>query len=711
MSVTLTINAKSPVVKYNDLVLARFINESKPNSVEIVVIDDKAIKIQSKLESAGETFTDNEVYPELVKLLGAGELDAALYELANSKLTLKKFDILNEELEKINSHLDLRTFYNDTLTFNVNDICLWGILRSNGLMGSILKNKNFINISRWYSHLELYPVVGESHNFIQQECKNLKTSQKLKNAAEGKKKEGHKANFDIDLPGAKVGEVVTRFPPEPSGYLHIGHAKAALLNQYFANHFKGKLLIRFDDTNPSKEKEEYEQSIIEDLALMEIKGDSLSYTSDHFDLIYDYALKMIKEGKAYCDDTDVDTMREERGEGIKSRRRDRSVEENLRIFTEEMKNATEEGLKHCLRAKIDYKALNKTLRDPVIYRCNLTPHHRTGTKWKMYPTYDFCCPIVDSIEGVTHALRTTEYRDRNAQYDWMLDAMGLRKVHIYDFARVNFVKTLLSKRKLQWMVDEGVVSNWDDPRFPTFKGVRRRGMTVKALRDFVISQGPSRNVINLEWNVIWALNKKVIDPIAPRHVCIQDPVVVEIEDGPANPETKKLPKHKKNAEVGEKDVIYSKSILVEREDIEALDTTEEVTFMDWGNCIVTKHADGRVTGKLNLDGDFKKTKYKLTWLANTEDKTPIKIVDFDHLITKDKIEEVDNWKDFINYDTQFESTGVADLNIKNMKKGDILQFERKGYFILDKVPEKEGDDYVFFTIPDGKQVNRYGVKK
>lgn len=711
MSIALTINAKSPVVKYNDLILARFINESSPNKIQITVIDDKANKIQSQLELNGNVFSDNDVYPQLVEILNDGKLDSSLYELCNSKLTLKKFDVLNSELEKINNHFDLRTYYDDGSSFSVNDICLWGILRSNGLMGSILKNKVFINISRWYSHLELYPVLGESSAYLQQECKNLKTSQKLKDAAEGKKKEGHKANFDIDLPGAKIGEVVTRFPPEPSGYLHIGHAKAALLNQYFANQFKGKLLIRFDDTNPSKEKEEYEQSIIEDLALMEIKGDSLSYTSDHFDLIYDYALKMIKEGKAYCDDTDVDTMREERGEGIKSRRRDRSVEENLKIFTEEMKNATEEGLKNCLRAKIDYQALNKTLRDPVIYRCNLTPHHRTGTTWKMYPTYDFCCPIVDSIEGVTHALRTTEYRDRNAQYDWMLEAMGLRKVHIYDFARVNFVKTLLSKRKLQWMVDEGVVSNWDDPRFPTFKGVRRRGMTVKALRDFVISQGPSRNVINLEWNVIWALNKKVIDPIAPRHVCIQDPVVVEIEDGPVSPETKKLPKHKKNPDVGEKDVIYYKSILVEREDIEALDTTEEVTFMDWGNCIVTKHADGKVTAKLNLDGDFKKTKYKLTWLANTEDKTPIKIVDFDHLITKDKIEEVDNWKDFINYNTQFESTGVADLNIKNMKKGDILQFERKGYFILDKVPEKEGDEFVFFTIPDGKQINRYGVKK
>lgn len=709
---TLTINFKSPVVKYNDLILARYINLSKEGSLDIAVVDDKSIKFQSELKLAsGTTLLDNDVFVELAKFTEQKELDMDLYKLANEKLTLKKFDVLNEELLKLNSLLDLRTYIKDTVEFGLEDILIWGILRSNGLMGSILKNKNYINLTRWYNHMELYPVVGEAHQFIQQECKNLKTSQKLKNAAEGKKKEGHKANFDIDLPGAKIGEVVTRFPPEPSGYLHIGHAKAALLNQYFANQFKGKLLIRFDDTNPSKEKEEYEQSIIEDLALMEIKGDSLSYTSDHFDLIYDYALQMIKEGKAYCDDTDVETMREERGEGIKSRRRDRSVEENLRIFTEEMKNGTEEGLKNCLRAKIDYEALNKTLRDPVIYRCNLIPHHKTGTKWKMYPTYDFCCPIVDSIEGVTHALRTTEYRDRNAQYEWMLNAMNLRKVHIYDFARVNFVKTLLSKRKLQWMVDENVVSNWDDPRFPTFKGVRRRGMTVKALRDFVISQGPSRNVINLEWNVIWALNKKVIDPIAPRHVCIQNPVVVEIEDGPATPETKQIAKHKKNADLGLKDIVYSNKIIIEKDDIDALEATEEVTLMDWGNCFITKHADGKITGKLNLDGDFKKTKFKLTWLADTSDKTDVEIVDFDHLITKDKIEEVDNWKDFINYDTEFHSFGVADLNVKNMKKGDILQFERKGYFILDKVPEKEGDKFVFFTIPDGKQVNRYGTKK
>lgn len=235
-----------------------------------------------------------------------------------------------------------------------------------------------------------------------------------------------------------MGEVVTRFPPEPSGYLHIGHAKAALLNQYFAQAYKGKLIIRFDDTNPSKEKEEFQDSILEDLDLLGIKGDRITYSSDYFQEMYDYCVQMIKDGKAYCDDTPTEKMREERMDGVASARRDRSVEENLRIFTEEMKNGTEEGLKNCVRAKIDYKALNKTLRDPVIYRCNLTPHHRTGSTWKIYPTYDFCVPIVDAIEGVTHALRTIEYRDRNAQYDWMLSSFAFEKSPYLGFRSYQF---------------------------------------------------------------------------------------------------------------------------------------------------------------------------------------------------------------------------------------------------------------------------------
>src|SRR5690606_38272005 len=248
------------------------------------------------------------------------------------------------------------------------------------------------------------------------------------------------------------------------------------------------------DTNPTKEKQEYQDSILEDLATLGIKHDKLSYTSDYFDQLYDLAIKMIELGKAYCDDTEQMQMRAERMDGIPSKRRERTVEENLAIF-DEMKKGTELGRKNCLRAKISVDDPNKAMRDPVIYRCNPTPHHRTGSKYLMYPTYDFACPVVDSLEGVTHALRTIEYRDRNAQYAWMIDALGLRKVHIWDFARMNFVRTLLSKRKLTWFVDQGHVWGWDDPRFPTVRGIIRRGMTVEALKQFILSQGPSKNVV------------------------------------------------------------------------------------------------------------------------------------------------------------------------------------------------------------------------
>ena len=208
-------------------------------------------------------------------------------------------------------------------------------------------------------------------------------------------------------------------------------------------------------------------------------------------------------------------------DGIASKNRDRPIEENLKIF-EEMSNATEIGVKNCLRAKISVDDPNKALRDPVLYRCNPTPHHRTGTKFKVYPTYDFACPLVDSIEGVTHALRTMEYRDRTPQHAWMIEALGMRQVHVWDFSRLSFIKTPLSKRKLLWFVEQGLVWGWDDPRFPTVRGIRRRGMTIEALRQFILQQGPSKNVVNLDWTIIWAGNKKVIDPIAPRHTAIID---------------------------------------------------------------------------------------------------------------------------------------------------------------------------------------------
>ncbi|OVF07837.1 putative glutamate--tRNA ligase [Clavispora lusitaniae] len=713
---TLTVAAKAPFIPYSTIIASEFVKAETDVSLTVEFVDEKSV--ESGSDATAKLVVGEKTYSgELESLKGLAALipsisssvDSSLswVEFALGKLANKNFKALAADLEKLDTHLNFRSFIVG-YSYSLADIAVWGVLRANAVMGSVIKNAVYSNISRWYSFIALdskFDVADKTTKSINELRKNLK-------AAKGEKKEGHKANFAIDLPNAQMGKVVTRFPPEPSGYLHIGHAKAAVLNEYFAHTYKGKLIIRFDDTNPTKERIEFQDSIIEDLALLGIKGDQVTYSSDYFDQMYELALKMIKDGNAYCDDTPLEKMREERMVGEPSARRDRSVEENLRVFTEEMKNGTEEGLKNCLRAKIDYKDLNKAMRDPVIYRCNLTPHHRTGTKWKMYPTYDFCVPVVDSIEGVTHALRTNEYRDRNPQYEWIQNALKLRHVDIWDFGRVNFVRTLLSKRKLQWFVDKGYVGNWDDPRFPTVRGVRRRGMTVEGLRYFIIAQGPSRNIINLDWSSIWALNKKVIDPVAPRHTAVdaENVVPVKLSNGPAEPYSEEKPKHKKNPEVGLKKVIYAKDVLVDQADAQTFAEGEEITFMDWGNVIIKKiHKEGDIVksidAELHLEGDFRKTEKKVTWLADTPDKIKVKLVDFDHLITKDKLEEGDNFEDFITPETEFPSQAIADVNVRSLKEGDIIQFERKGYFRVDK-DLSEGDEVVLFTIPDGKTASK-----
>lgn len=498
------------------------------------------------------------------------------------------------------------------------------------------------------------------------------------------------------------------------GYLHIGHAKAALLNDYFAHEeYKGTLLCRFDDTNPSKEKEEFQTAIVEDLALMGIRPDKTSFTSDYFEELYLYCIKVIKDGNAYCDDTEQEKMKHERWHGIKSERRDSSVAENLDRF-EEMKKGSTDGVRWCVRAKISVDDPNKALRDPVIYRCNPEKHHRTGDKWKIYPTYDFCCPIVDSIEGVTHALRTIEYRDRNAQYEWMLKALNLRRVHIWDFARMNFIRVVLSKRKLTKIVENGVAWGWDDPRFPTIRGIRRRGMTIPALREFILKQGPSRNIVNLDWTTFWATNKKYIDPVAPRHTAIVEEHAVKatVRGARVAHYTEDKPKHGKNPEIGTKKVAYSDEILIEQVDAQNFAQDEEITLMNWGNAIVRKinHSLNPlnrklVTGlelELHLQGDVKTTKQKLTWLSvKGQELIPVELVDFDYLITKDTLEEGDQLEDFLNPDTEFRTKVVADCNVTDLQENDIIQFERKGYFRVDRA-FKHGKPAVMFNIPTGK---------
>ncbi|GAA5905485.1 hypothetical protein JCM6882_004765, partial [Rhodosporidiobolus microsporus] len=628
-------------------------------------------------------------------------------------------------LSALEQRLTLRTYLvAHTTTPTVADYAVFGALKTNVIAQPLLNPSKAPHTARWFNAFAARPEVKKALEDVPAQAK-VKPAPAAGADKKGKKaaEEDSKANatFELGLPNAIKGQVVTRLPPEPSGYLHIGHAKAAILNQYFARMYEGKFLVRFDDTNPSKEKAEFEQSIVEDLALLGIRADATSYTSDYFDQLQQYAVQMIKLGKAYADDTEQEVMRDQRMNGVPSARRESTAEESLARFAE-MATGSEAGRKWCLRAKISFSDPNKAMRDPVIYRCNPLPHHRTGTKYQIYPTYDFACPVVDSIEGVTHALRTNEYRDRNPQYFWMLEALGLRKVDVWDFGRLAFVYTLLSKRKLKWFVEEGHVGGWDDPRFPTVRGIRRRGMTIEAITQFMLLQGPSQAFLNLEWDVIWNLNKKVIDPVAPRFVAVEKEGLVPVTviggagaPAPGQVESKQNPKHKKNPDVGLKTTYYSSSFFVEQADAASFAADEEVTFMDWGNAFIRsiKKSGDKVEAlevELNLDGDFKKTKKKVTWVASpeagkgAEALTPVELVDYDYLITKKKLEEDDSVEELLTPKTEYRVPAFADANVASLAAGTIIQFERKGFYIVDRAydPASPSSPAVCIFIPDGK---------
>lgn len=511
------------------------------------------------------------------------------------------------------------------------------------------------------------------------------------------------------LEGGIPGQIVTRFPPEPSGYLHIGHAKAVLLNNYYARRYKGRLIVRFDDTNPSKEKDEYQTSIIEDLGKIGVKPDVVTFTSDYFETIRCYAIWMIENGLAYMDDTPQETMQKERMDRAHSKHRSQSPSEALEMF-KLMCSGKEEGKPWCLRAKIDMSSDNGTLRDPVLYRQNTTPHHRSGTTYKAYPTYDLACPIVDSIEGVTHALRTTEYDDRNAQFFWIQRALGLRRVRIQTFARMNFMYTVMSKRKLTWFVDTGRVTGWEDPRFPTIRGVSRRGIDVDALKMFMCSQGASRRVVNLDWSKFWAENKKEIDKRAKRFMAIDKSdhvalTVTNADEGTHFLSTDYLPK---DPGFGKRLVRIGKTVLLEKADTEGMVVGESIVLTRWGVIELTK-IDGGLEGHFVPDGDVKAAKRKISWLADVSDNIPVVLSEFDNLIIKEKLEEDDKFEDFINPDTQAETEVIGDAGLKTLKEHDIIQLERRGFYRVDRPYVNENKPLMLFMIPDGKKKAMSGL--
>uniref|UniRef100_A0A673WS78 Bifunctional glutamate/proline--tRNA ligase n=1 Tax=Salmo trutta TaxID=8032 RepID=A0A673WS78_SALTR len=619
-------------------------------------------------------------------------------------------------LEELDKALVLRTFLvGHSLTLA--DLCVWAALKGSYEWQSIQKQAGaFSHVARWFSFLgSQVPFTAVGNKYANSKATPRKSDEKKQDLGKF-----------VELPGAEMGKVVVRFPPEASGYLHIGHAKAALLNQHYQVTFKGKLIMRFDDTNPEKEKEDFEKVILEDVAMLQIKPDQFTYTSDHFPRIQGMAEQLLREGKAYIDDTPPEQMKAAREQRTESRHRSNSVEQNLKMW-EEMKAGTEYGQTCCMRAKIDMASNNGCMRDPTLYRCKNAPHPRTGSTYRVYPTYDFACPIVDSVEGVTHALRTTEYHDRDDQFYWVIEALRLRKPYIWEYARLNLNNTVLSKRKLTWFVDQGYVDGWDDPRFPTVRGVLRRGMTVEGLKQFIAAQGGSRSVVNMEWDKIWAFNKKVIDPVAPRYTALSGSYSVPVVIPEATEEMKEAVKHPKNTEVGMKAVWYGPRVLVEGADAETFTKGEMVTFINWGNIIITqihKDASGKVTsldGKLNLENkDYKKTT-KITWLAETPRAPllPTVCVNYQHLITKPVIGKEDDFKEYINKQSKLEEKMLGDPCLKDLKKGDIIQLQRRGFYICDQPYEpisphscKESPCVLLF-IPDGhtKEMPTAGSKE
>uniref|UniRef100_A0A672T1W6 Bifunctional glutamate/proline--tRNA ligase n=1 Tax=Sinocyclocheilus grahami TaxID=75366 RepID=A0A672T1W6_SINGR len=597
---------------------------------------------------------------------------------------------LSSALGDLDKALALRTFlvgHSVTLA----DLCVWAALKGQSFRNgeSQAKPNSYPHLCRWFSFL------SSQVPFSSVGSKWASKISAIKATPVEKEKKQDLGKF-VELPGAEMGKVVVRFPPEASGYLHIGHAKAALLNQHYQVNFKGKLIMRFDDTNPEKEKEDFEKVILEDVAMLQIKPDQFTYTSDHFPTILRMGEKLLQEGKAYIDDTPPDAMKQEREQRVESRNRSNSVEKNIQMW-EEMKKGTEFGQTCCMRAKIDMNSNNGCLRDPTLFRCKSAPHPRTGNTYKVYPTYDFACPIVDSVEGVTHALRTTEYHDRDEQFYWVIDALGLRKPYVWEYARLNLNNTLLSKRKLTWFVDQGYVDGWDDPRFPTVRGVLRRGMTVEGLKQFISAQ------------------VCVIDPIAPRYTALLSSQFVPVCISEAKEEMKEVAKHPKNADVGMKQVWYGPKVLIEGADAETFTEGETVTFINWGNIIITKihrDASGAITsldGHLNLENtDYKKTT-KITWLAESSRAplVPTVCVNYQHLITKPVLGKDDDFKAYINKNSKIEEKMLGDPCLKDLKKGDIIQLQRRGFYICDQPYEPisphscKESPCVLLYIPDG----------
>ena len=522
-------------------------------------------------------------------------------------------------------------------------------------------------------------------------------------------------NRDIENGVYANGRVLTRFPPEPNGYLHIGHVKSICLNFGLGKKYHGETNVRFDDTNPSKEEVEYVNSILEDVKWLGFRWkEPVHYASDYFPELYEFARRLIQMGLAYVDDSTGEEIHAMRGDlthpGTESPYRNRSVEENLRLF-EEMKDGKYADGEKCLRAKIDMASPNIVMRDPVIYRILRATHHRTGDTWCIYPLYDFAHPLSDAIEGITHSICTLEFAERRPLYEWCLQAYeGAEKPRQIEFARLNVSTMITSKRKLRRMVEAGVVSGWDDPRMPTISGIRRRGYTPESLHAFCEEIGVAKSDNEVSIAQLEHCIREDLKAKAPRIMAVIDPVKVVLTNYPEDQiEMMPMENNSENEAMGTRLVPFSREIYIEAEDFME-NPVHKFFRMTPGKEVrlkgayivrcdeVVKNEDGSIKEihctcdmdtKSGTPGADRKVKGTLHWVSAAK-AVPITARLYDYLISPDDTDDGRDFMEKINTNSLTEMKGYAEPAILEYGVGDRFQFLRKGYFIID-TDTKDGD--------------------
>lgn len=521
--------------------------------------------------------------------------------------------------------------------------------------------------------------------------------------------------IDEDLASGKHASTHTRFPPEPNGYLHIGHAKSIVLNFGIAQDYKGLCNLRFDDTNPEKEDIDYVNAIKEDVNWLGYKWDGeICYSSNYFDQLFGYAEELINKGLAYVDFSDQDTMRTMRGTlkepGQNSPYRDTTPEENLKLFHEMRDGKFKEG-ECCLRAKIDMASSFMCMRDPVIYRVKFAHHHQTADKWCIYPMYDFTHCISDAIENITHSLCTLEFQDNRRLYDWVLDNISIEsRPHQYEFSRLNLEYTMMSKRKLNALVTDNHVEGWDDPRMPTIAGFRRRGYTPASIREFCKRIGVTKMENMVEMGMLEACIRDDLNENAPRAMAVLDPIKLVIENvADDHIEWLEAPNHPNKEEMGSRKVPFTKEIFIEREDFQEtgnkkykrLVLDKEVRLRnayfvkavrcdkdDEGN-ITTVYCeyDPTTLGKLPADG--RKAKGVIHWVSATE-SVPAEIRNYERLFVEPNPAAAEDFTEVLNPESLIVNQGYIEPSLAEAVAQNGYQFERLGYFCFDGSKNENG---------------------